>query len=198
MAVRVSAVDSLAEGAAYSFRLRDLGHAVEVRGRVRWIGSNQRRSLGSGPVDRYQMVGIAFEEILTDTLEGLWRNLQIDRPLPERDRPIGEEDGAREARQLPPAPHGTADLDQSGSPTLVVPLDGAEISGDSITVVCRVREYDQVSSVSINGVTATVEGELAAAEIELRPGDNRLRILVWRDDGSYRTYLLGSVIRKES
>ena len=198
MAVRGAATRTLVEGALYSFRLRDLSHAVEVRGRVRWSESNQRRLPGSAPIDSCQMVGIAFEEILTDTLEGIWRNLQVDRPFSERDGPMNKRESSGETRRLQTPPDWTSGLDQSGSPILMVPLDGAEIDGASVTVVCRVSEYDRITSVSINGVAATLKGELATVEIELRPGANRLRVLVWRDDGSYRTFALGNVFRKES
>lgn len=67
-----------------------------------------------------------------------------------------------------------------------------------MTVVCRVSIPQEVTAVSINGVDATLEGKDASAEIALDPGVNRMSVLIWREDGSYRTYSPGQVTREES
>lgn len=130
-----------------------------------------------------QVVGVTFEEILTREPLGIWNNLQTAAPAPEKE---GSENPAE-----------TVTASRPESPSLIEPQDGASLADPMVTVICRIALPEEVTAININGVDAALEGEQAMAEVALDPGVNRLIVLIWRHDGSYRSYSLGRVTREE-
>lgn len=76
MALEVPVSASFARGEFHSFTLQDLSHSVEVKGRVRWVRSDWRHHGGGNRVEYIQVAGFTFEEILTESPAGIWRNLR--------------------------------------------------------------------------------------------------------------------------
>lgn len=212
MAIEVPVSTSYARGDSHCFTLQDLSHTVEVEGRVRWVRSDWREQSMPGGVQYIQVAGFTFEKILTREPAGIWSNLESVPSEPEEHEadPLvhGAPAGISATRDMtgpprkrtttvPALSNRTVSTGHAGGPKLLVPLDGSSLRVGTLTVVCKIAEPEDVTLVSINGVSATLEGREAAAEIRLEPGINRLSVLICREDGSYRTYSLGTVTRKE-
>ena len=189
MAIEVPVATGFSRGDSQRFTLQDLQHSVEVKGRVQWVRSDWRDHAGPGRVSYIQVVGVTFEEIMTPEPSGIWSNLQS----------IGAEgeDVVPEEEDSVSASSRTVSVSSPEPPSLMEPLDGVSTVDPKVTVICRIAIPGEVTGVSINGVRAILEGGQAKADIDLDPGINRLGVLIWRDDGSYRSYSLGSVTRKE-
>lgn len=217
MAIEVPVASGFSRGDAQSFTLHDLSHSVEVRGRVRWIRSDWRDCGGPGRVQYIQVAGLTFEEILTDEPAGIWGNLEtmlfeteafeedrapLEEPL-DVPQAVAPEEVAPEATagETPVAMAVTSTRTITATrpepPKLVAPINGAKIAEPAADVTCLVSLPAEVTSISINGTGATLEDGQATASVALDPGLNRLTALIWREDGSYRTYTLGQVTRKE-
>lgn len=212
MAIEVPVSAAYARGDSHCFTLQDLSHTVEVEGRVRWVRSDWREQSMPGGVQYIQVAGFTFEKILTLEPAGIWSNLESVPYETEEEEADPLVHGApagigatrdmttsprRRTTSIPTISNRTVSMGHAGGPKLLVPLDGSSLRVGTLTVVCRITEPEEVTSVSINGVSATLEGKEAAAEVALEPGINRLGVLICREDGSYRTYSLGTVTRKE-
>ena len=212
MSIEVPLAAALARGDSHCFTLQDLNHSVEVQGKVFWVRSDWRERGAQGGVQYFKVAGLGFEKILTDRPGGIWSNLRpctIAAALPEPSSPPVRHSAGESSSRVASGTHAnfrvpvSVSSNRPGSstaslpPTLIVPLDGSSLNLASLTVVCRVSRPEEVTLVNINGVRADLKGGQAAAEITLKPGINRLSALICRDDGSYRTYSLGTVTRKE-
>lgn len=180
MAIEAPAGGGFEPGESHYFTLSDLSHSVEVRARVRWSRPKPPERATLGEFKSRQIAGFAFEEILTSKPEGIWRNLEVGR------QPLKTGDIRSSPKELT--------VKRDGSPiTMVEPESGSTVAAPQISVVCRLVEPSAVTYVSVNGIEATVDGELARADLLLDRGRNRLLALVRHQDGTYRTCLLGSV-----
>lgn len=208
MAVEVPVAAALARGDSRRFTLQDLHHSVEVQGRVCWVRSSWREQGAPGTVQYFQIAGFGFEQILTEEPMGIWSNLQPflrENGAHTRGGTVGvagDEDlpletSSAHAFRGRVASNRMVTSSRALPPTLVVPLDGSTLDLASLTVVCKVSKPEEVTSVNINGVRAELDGSHASAEVTLGPGINLLRALICRDDGSYRTFSLGTVSRKD-
>ena len=174
MALEIPASTPYVGGGDHSFTLTDLHHAVDVRCRVRWVRTDRRDQGGPGSLRSIQVAGFTFEEILTEEPEGIWANLQESPAASGEDEPT------------------------AGGPEMLSPANGAIVWEPRVTVSLRVPTPNEVTAISINGIDAALDGQVASAEIPVRPGQNRLNVLIWSHDGSYRTHSLGSVMRRET
>ena len=185
MAIVVPATSILSRGGIYRMTLWDVHHAVDVEGQIRWVRADAEQRSESGDAQPIQIAGLSIRRILTKEPQGTWRQLIADPGV------LGDRGPATEAQnQRQSAPAKVVEM--------VSPLNGVDVDDRAILVTCNVAAPQEVSSVSINGVETELEGRRAAATIELETGLNSLRALVWRRDGSYRSYFLGRVNRKTS
>ena len=184
MALETPIGDGFEQGQSHFFTLRDLNHSIKVRARVCWSRSERQDRVTIGGFESMQVAGFEFEEILTSRPEGIWRNLKAVRQL------TSGEDGRASSKEV-------SGGSQASLITLIEPENGSTVALPSITVVCRLAEPSAVTSVSLNGIEATLEGELAKVDLELDQGRNPLRALVWQEGGTYRTRLLGSIRWRE-
>lgn len=209
MAIEVPVAASLARGGSHRFTLQDLNHSVEVQGRVCWVRSDWREQGAPGTIQYFQVAGFGFERILTEDPTGIWSNLQPfsnENGGQDPNGSAGDSPGRGTEPSFPGTPspprervftNRTVTSSRSLPPTLIVPLDGSTLDLASLTVVCKVSNPEEVTSVNINGVRADLDGSQASADVALKPGFNRLRALICRVDGSYRTFSLGTVSRRD-
>lgn len=181
MAIVVPESSILARGGVYRVTLLDPVHTVEVEGQICWVrtAAEQRSESGEG-AQPIQIAGLSFKRILTREPQGTWRQLLADPDVVEE---MKVESGSEDSEDSKPV----------RVIEMVTPLDGVDVEDTSILVTCRVSNPEEVSSLSVNGVDATLESRQAVATVSLEPGLNSLRALVWRQDGSYRSYFLGRV-----
>ena len=181
MAIVVPESSILSRGGVYRVTLLDPVHSVEVEGQICWVRTDAEQRCESGEgAQSIQIAGLSFRRILTPEPEGTWRQLLADSgPVDER-KLESESVVAGESRPVRLI-------------EMITPLDGVDVEDSSILVTCRVSSPEEVSSVSVNGVDATLERKQAMVTVCLEPGLNSLRALIWRQDGSYRSYFLGRV-----
>ena len=181
MAIVVPESSFLSRGGVYRVMLLDPVHSVEVEGQVCWVRTDaeQRSESGEG-AQAIQIAGLSFRRILTREPQGTWRQLLADPVVPD-ERTVGSSGEVTDESKPPRVIE------------MITPLDGVDVVDASILVTCKLSEPEEVSSLSVNGVEATLEGGQAMATLSLEPGLNSLRALIWRQDGSYRSYFLGRV-----
>lgn len=185
MAIVVPVSSILSRGGVYRVTLLDPSHSVELEGQVRWVrsGAEQQAEPGDG-AQPIQIAGLSFSKILTLEPRGTWRQLMVDPDLVAERK---EESNGELSRDTKPV----------RLIEMVTPLNGVDVEDSSILITCDLADPEDISSLSINGVVADVAGQRTMATVELEPGLNSLRALIWRRDGSYRSYFLGRVNRKE-
>jgi hypothetical protein len=183
LAIVVPASSILSRGGVYRLTLWDLNHAVDVEGQIRWVRADAEQRSETGDALPIQIAGLSIRKILTPEPQGTWRQLIADPGI------VGKRSsGSGNAQSGEPKPARVVEM--------VTPLNGVDVDDSAILVTCKLSTREEVSSVSINGVETDLAGCRATAMLELEPGLNSLRALVWRRDGSYRSYFLGRVNRK--
>lgn len=186
MAIVVPVSSTLSPGAVYRMTLLDPSDVVEVESQVRWVRTEADQQGEPGEeAPAVQIAGLGFKKILTREPRGTWRQLMVD---PES---VGEKI-ADSGEGVPQETKPVRVIE------MVTPLDGVDLEDSLILVTCKISDPEEVSSLSVNGVEADVDGRMVRARVDLEPGLNSLRALVWRLDGSYRSYFLGRVNRKVS
>jgi hypothetical protein len=177
-----------ARGELHRLVLSDRLESVEVESQVRWTLSNWRQSHSNNGSAYFQQAGLAFSRLISARPSGIWSGL-LKEMVPER--PPAPAVPVIETPQVKPV-RATSPL------AMLEPVDGATVDQDSVRVICTVTSPDTVSSFRVNGIDAQLLGDLGTAEIKLQRGANRIRSIIHRRDGTYSTYLLGTIHRAEN
>jgi hypothetical protein len=177
-----------ARGELHRLVLSDRLASVEVESRVRWTLSNWRNGHSSNGSAYFQQAGLAFSRLISDRPSGIWSGL-LREMAPER-RPA-QAGPAVETPQIKPV-RSTPPL------AMLEPVDGATVDQSSVRVICTVTSPDTITSFRLNGVDARLRDNQGTADIKLHEGPNRVRAIIHRRDGTYTTYVLGTIHRPES
>ena len=81
---------------------------------------------------------------------------------------------------------------------IIEPIDGSTVGQKTVNVICAIHKPKAISGFRVNGIEAFVMGDLGTATIKLQKGANRIVSLVRRRDGTYSTYLVGTIFRSDS
>lgn len=177
---------TVASGDELLFRLHDGPNVVDVLGQARWVASPSGEMGSRASRTIRQKIGVAFLEVISESSEGMWKNLVARRePLSGDDGVSTIEDRDRDGATLTP-PEGRVVW-------MIEPRDGDAVTTPVIKVVGEVAVSSEVLSVSINGAPAALEGSRFRLRVRLKAGPNKISAMVHKSTGGYNTYLLGTV-----
>ena len=202
-----------ARGELHRLVLSSISESVEVEGQVRWTQSDWRTSPRENGSEYFQTAGFAFSKLLTTRPTGIWSSLLegLARPVepaapavapaaPRAAAPTAAPAAAPTVAPIvaPAEEQRVAPVRRPSPLNLLEPIDGSTVTQDSTKVIFTIDSPESITRIRINGIDASVRGDLGTAEVELQKGANRIVSMVTRRDGTYSTYVLGQLDRSRT
>ena len=199
---------TFARGELHRLVLSDPSHSVEVEGTVCWTQSNWRNHRGSHQNEYFQTAGLTLSSLLTKQPGGIWTSLMANVPIVSATLELAEVSAAETLPEPVPEPAPIVDavIPKIETPPetrkrpapplrMIEPLDGSVVSQDAVNVICIIENSRAVTSLKINGFEAILMEDMGTASVKLDRGMNRILSSVRKLDGSYSSYLLGTIER---